>query len=235
MEAEAADVRPPIPASLAGRPVRGGLALPYVNVELADGAVDFRTAHHARYARCWKSCACQSCGEVITGPAGVLMCGPRQILSLQFDEPPLCPPCALYVSRACPMVSGRTAVYPERPKVSEGHRGAVCPDPDCDCGGWRETDPEHSASQGGQPNRPWYAVWFRPGDYQLTAHKTVTRCSDLGCEHERLIINGAMLLSPPLKVYLTSEPRSGRIWRKLTSDEAAEHARNSLDKEHQDA
>jgi len=31
------EIRPPIPATLADRPVRGGLAYPWVNVELADG------------------------------------------------------------------------------------------------------------------------------------------------------------------------------------------------------
>jgi len=31
------DLRPPIPAALADRPVKGGLAYPWVNVELADG------------------------------------------------------------------------------------------------------------------------------------------------------------------------------------------------------
>ena len=155
------ETRPPIPLSLAGRPVAGGLALPWVNVHLAGGGVDFRTAHHARYEKCWTECRCQSCGNP-TGDPGVLVCGPRQILTRKFDEPPVCPPCAMYVGKACPMVSGRTEIYPERPRVVEGHRGGKCPDPGCECGGWRESDPEHSADQGGQKALPWYACWFIP-------------------------------------------------------------------------
>jgi len=221
------DLKPPIPLSLADRPVRGGLALPWVNVELADGGVDFRTAHHARYAEAWTGCLCQSCGNP-TGDRAVLVCGPRQILNRKFDEPPVCPPCAPYVSRSCPMVSGRTEIYPERPKVVTGHRGGKCPDPSCECGGWVETDPEHSADMGGQRALPWYACWIRPGDYTVTAHKTITKCADLGCEHERLIVNGAILNADPLKIVLIAEPGSGRVWQRLTAQEAAEHAARAV-------
>lgn len=220
------ETRPPIPLSLAGRPVAGGIALPWVNAEIAGGGVDFRSSHYARYEQAWAEGLCQSCGNLITGRA-VLMCGPRQILSGEYDEPPVCPPCALYVSYACPMVSGRTAVYPARPRVTESHRGGKCP-AGCGCGGWVETDPDHAASQGGQPALPWYACWIRPGAYEVTAHKAVTRCSDLGCEHERLIVNGAALLEVPLKVVLVAEPGAGRIWRRLTADEARAHAGAAL-------
>lgn len=222
------ETRPPIPMSLADRPVAGGIALPWVNAEIAGGGVDFRSPHHARYEKAWTEGLCQSCGQKITGRA-VLMCGPRQILTRHYDEPPVCAPCAVYVSHACPMVSGRTAVYPDRLRVTEGHRGGTCPGPDCHCGGWQETDPEHSANQGGQPVLPWYACWIVPGAYQVTAHKTVTRCSDLGCEHERLIVNGAALLDPPLKIVLVAEPGAGRIWRRLTPEEAVAHATAALE------
>jgi hypothetical protein len=221
-------MRPPIPASLAHRPVRGGLAQPWANVELADGGTDFRSPHHTRYAEAWKRCLCQSCGRPAGDPA-VLICGPRQILNRRYDEPPLCPPCALYVSRACPMVNGRTVTYPDRPRVSEGHRGEKCGKPGCGCAGWQVTDPEHSADQGGQPNLPWYACWIHPGDYTVTAHKITKPCSDRGCEHEHLIVNGCLLNVPPLKIYLASEPGTGRIWRRLTGTEAREHATRALE------
>ena len=72
------DSRPPIPASLAHRPVVGGLAMPWANAELADGGVDFRSPHHARYEKAWKECRCQSCGR-LTGDPAVLVCGPHEI------------------------------------------------------------------------------------------------------------------------------------------------------------
>jgi hypothetical protein len=222
------DLRPPIPATLADRPVKGGLAYPWVNVELADGGADYRSTHYARYEQAWTYCLCQSCGN-FTGDRAVLICGPRQILTRRYDEPPVCPPCALYASRACPMVGGRTEVYPERPRVVAGHRGAKCTDPSCGCDGWTDTDPEHSADQGGQRALPWYACWIRPGDYTVTAHVITAKCSDLGCEHERVIVNGAILNVAPLKILLVAEPGAGRIWRKLTEAEAIEHATLALE------
>lgn len=221
--------RPPIPLSLAGRPVHGGLAMPWINAELADGGADFRSTHRTRFEQSWRDSVCQSCGNP-TGARAVLICGPRQILSGSFDEPPACPPCALYASRACPMVAGRTEIYPDRPRVIEGLRGEKCTDPDCDCAGWTNIDPEHSADMGGTPVLPWYAAWVPSGAWQLTAHKAFVRCTDLGCEHERLIINGAQLLVAPLKIALISEPGTGRIWRTLTAAEASAHAAAALAK-----
>lgn len=216
-------MRPPIPASLAHRPERGGVALPWVNAGLAGGGVDFRSPHTARYEQAWKECLCQACGRP-AGPRAVLVCGPRQVLTLRFDEPPACPPCALYASRACPFVSGRAVTYPDRPRITEGHRGGRCPDPACGCAGWQESDPEHSADMGGQPNLPWYACWIRPRGYVITAHKILTRCSDLGCEHERTLIDGAQLTRVPLKIQLLSVPGGTAARRTLPAAEALAHA-----------
>jgi hypothetical protein len=223
------DLRPAIPASLADRPVRGGVAQPWVNAELADGGSDFRSTHRTRFEKSWQECRCQSCGN-LTGERAVLVCGPRQILHGHYDEPPVCPPCALYASRACPMVAGRTVTYPDRPRIVDGHRGGKCSDPGCGCAGWRDADPEHSADMGGQPALPWYAAWVLPDAWQLTGHMATVTCSDLGCQHERLMINGASLLMEPLKVILIAEPGAGRLWRKLTLAEAREHATAALER-----
>jgi hypothetical protein len=215
--------RPPIPASLAHRPVAGGIALPWVNAELAGGGVDFRSPHTAKYERAWKQCLCQSCGGPAT-PRPVLVCGPRQVLTLRFDEPPTCPPCAVYASQACPFVSGKSDTYPERRRLIEGRRGEKCPDPSCACKGWTTTDPEHSADMGGQPNLPWYACWISPPDYILTAHVITTRCADEGHEHKRTLINGAMLTRLPLKIQLLSEPGATAERRRMDPAEALAHA-----------
>ena len=116
------DVRPPIPASCADRPVIGGLVAPFVNLRLADGGVDFRSPHTAKYEQCWKRGLCQTCGQP-TGSPAVVFGGPNQMRSGHFDEPPLCAPCALYASRACPMVSGRLERYAVQDRVSAGQRG----------------------------------------------------------------------------------------------------------------
>src|SRR5258707_313202 len=222
------ETRPPIPASLADRPVRGGLAQPWVNVQLADGGTDFRSTHRTRAEQAWKECLCQSCGNP-AAPYAVMVCGPRQILSGRFDEPPVCPPCALYASGACRVAGGLVVAYQARPSVVSGHRGERCGDPGCGCAGWTDIDPEHSADMGGQPVLPWYAAWHRPARWDLTGHWAKVRCSDKGCEHDRLMITGAQIGEPPLKVLLISEPGVGRIWAPLTAEQAREHATRALE------
>jgi hypothetical protein len=147
---------PPIPAALAHRPTVGGLVIPWANVALADGGVDFRSAHHSKWVRCWVHGICQTCGLPLDTPV-VLLGGPNQLDSY-FDEPPLHPWCAAYVIKACPMVAGRQERYADRRHVSEGHRGKTCPEPGCQCGGWV---PHTTADSAGQPDHQWWAVWCR--------------------------------------------------------------------------
>jgi hypothetical protein len=204
---------PPIPASCAARPLVGGLVAPFVNLMLADGGVDFRTPHQAKYERCWLEGLCQTCGEPIEHRA-VLFGGPNQLASRRFDEPPLCVPCAVYASQACPMVSGRMSHYADRQRVSEGKRGHVCPDAGCGCGGFLPSDPD-AADSAGEPAHPWYAVYVHPGAWVLTAHDVQVHCSDRVCDdlHTRRLINGCQLTADPLKLVLVSAPGGGRLWQ----------------------
>lgn len=205
----------PIPAQLAQRPVVGGLVAPFVNIRLADGGVDYRTPHHATYERCWTEELCQTCGKRYGHPA-VLFGGPNQLAALHFDEPPVCPPCAVYASQACPMVAGRMAHYAERARLAEGKRGHVCPAEGCDCGGFVDSDPD-ARDVAGQPAHDWYAVYVRPGAWQLTGKHVYVQCSDRVCNtlHKRLLINGCQLTAPPLKVVLVSTQAEGRVWRRM--------------------
>jgi len=207
----------PIPASCAARPTVGGLVVPYINLRLADGGVDFRSPHHTAVAECWTDGLCQTCGQP-TGHPAVLFGGPNQLAAGHFDEPPLCVACAVYASHACPMVAGRQARYADRDRISEGHRGKTCPDPDCHCGGWTATDPD-IAGHPDDPAHPWYAVYINPGAYAVTVYRKIVRCADKGCEHERLIVNGGKLTAPPLKVVLVSTPGEGRVWRRLAPED----------------
>jgi hypothetical protein len=63
----------------------------------------------------------------------------------------------------------------------------------------------------------------------LTAHVITYRCSDLGCEHERPLINGAQLTRLPLKVQLVSEPGRLTARRTLITAEALEHAAAAIE------
>ena len=217
------DLRPAIPLSCARRPTAGGLVVPVVNARLADGGVDFRVRHQAKYAECWERCLCQVC-ETRIATRAVLLAGPKELAGGHVNEAPLCVPCALYTTRACPMVAGRMEAFAAGAPVSERKRGQRCFDPGCDCGGWRPTaeeDREADRPRRGREAHPWYALYVRPRAWQLTAEKVTTRCPDLGCEHERLVVNGALLKAPPLKVVLVSSPGEGRTWQTLCPAEVA--------------
>jgi hypothetical protein len=204
-----ADV-PPIPATCANRPTIGGLVKPWVNVELADGGIDFRGQHRTRAEQAITQRLCQVCGTKLW-PASqlrqpiVLLGGPDQLQTLMFGEPPLHTECAAYTSRACPMIAGRMTHYPDRPRVMQGARGAVCPLPGCDCGGWvnHDTTPENA----GQPAVPWYAVYTTAYTWARDQHGTL------------------LALTAPTAVRavrLVSRPGEGRCWQ-LVPDALTDH------------
>lgn len=201
---------PDVPVSCAGRPTVGGLVAPFVNLVLADGGVDFRSPHQGRYEQCWRDGLCQTCGGRL-GTIAVFFGGPNQLAARTFDEPPVCPPCAVYVSMACPMVAGRQARYADRARISEGHRGHVCPDSGCGCGGFVPSNPG-AGDAAGEPAHPWFAVYVPAGGWQVTVDRVRVPCTDRGCLHDRVLINGGRLTVEPRKVILVSEPGRGRLW-----------------------
>jgi hypothetical protein len=159
-------VRPPIPLALAHRPTVGGLVVPWVNITLADGGVDFRGIHNSKWLRAWQAGLCQVCGNPLLGHVAVVLLGGPNQLASYFDEAPLHPWCASYTAKACPMVAGRLERYAARPQVSEGHRGKACPEPGCDCGGWQHHGP--ARPHGGDPAHQWWAVWCRSYSLAVT-------------------------------------------------------------------
>jgi hypothetical protein len=161
--------RPPIPATCAHRPTIGGLVKPWINVELADGGVDFRAQHRRRAELAITRRLCQVCGTRLRNLA-ILLGGPDPLRHLMFGEPPLHPECAVYTSRACPMVAGDMTAYPTRPRLAEGARGATCPTPGCDCGGWVTHDP---GDRTGRAAHPWYAVYATAYTWARDQHGTL--------------------------------------------------------------
>lgn len=199
-------VRPSIPATCHSRPTSGGVVVPWANVQLADGGVDFRSQHESRVQRCWREGLCQLCGTSL-GAVFVLFGGPRQVAALQFDEPPLHPECAVYASQACPMVAGRLDRYADRDVVSVGHRGATCPDPGCECGGFIPT-PGVTPSPGGDPAHPWFAVYAND--------------LSLGVTDDNPDRIRSAVLTPDQVLYVrhVSTPGVGRTWARTTLEEA---------------
>ncbi len=181
-----------IPASCSGRPTTpDGLVIPFGNVQLADGGCDFRSHHHSKWLRCWEQALCQVCGNPPGPSPFVMLCGPRQLAQLLFDEPPVCPACARYVMLVCPMVTGQRSHYRTGDTLALRSRGHQCFDPGCDCGGWVPT-PGLIAAPGGDPAHEWYAVWVR--DFALAATS------------DGRIIGGISRPEQVIRVRLVSEP-----------------------------
>lgn len=201
------DVRPPIPATCAHRPLIGGLVIPWVNVQLADGGVDFRSQHQSRAQRSFIEGLCQVCATRIARPPIVFLGGPERVARLQFDEPPLHPECAVYVSRACPMVAGRLERFADRELISNGRRGAVCPDPDCGCAGWVPTPGDTNGGHDGKPAHDWYAVY-------ASGYSVGVRADQPDRVHVAVVSPGQVLV-----VRHVSTPGVGRTWVRTSLEE----------------
>lgn len=184
----AAEAHPAVPARLAGRPLQGGLVVPWIQVALADGSYDFASRHWSRVIACFTGRRCQVDGEPLGRPL-VLLGGPQSLEpGHYFGEPPVHPECARYTAAACPMVAGRRPFFRSAPTAAEGKRGKRCPDPGCECGGWVTHDPIPAEPR---PAHPWLAVWVE--DYAIA----VTPAGKL---------LGAVVDRPPLKVQTVSTP-----------------------------
>lgn len=194
---------PPIPATLAERPTVGGLVIPWVNVRLADGGVDFRGQHRARAEQAIARALCQVCGQPLDPDRAVLLGGPAQLRSLLFGEPPLHPTCAAYTARACPMVAGRMTHHPDRPQVSHGPRGQACPTPGCDCDGWISAPgPERDGARAADP---WWAL-------------IVSAYTPIRDQHGQLL---AMCTPEQVRgARLVSRPGEGYHWKSIPVAEA---------------
>lgn len=185
---------PPIPARCAGRPTVGGRVIPWINVRLADGGVDFRAQHNARLKLALTEGLCQVCSEPLTSPF-VLLGGPQSLRNLIFDEPPLHPECAVYTSHACPVVNGTATTLPTGQKLSEGRRGAVCVVEGCNCGGWIPND---DGRQHTTEPHPWFAVYTHGFQVAVSPDGQML---------------GAMVLPEQVRrVRLVSRPGEGRSW-----------------------
>lgn len=195
--------RPPIPVALAHRPTMGGVVVPWVNVRLGDGGVDFRRAHRRRWEAAWKNSLCQMCGRPLRHPT-CLVGGPGELDEWLFDEPPLHPECMLYASKACPMLAGRQPFYRTGPTLSEGHRGATCYLPGCECAGWKPSSRADSDSRAGKPAHLWYALYV--ADYATAVWPDGNRPG-------LMKVTGGRPQGDPLRVRLISVPGDGRVWQ----------------------
>lgn len=154
--------RAAIPQCLAHRPTQGGLVVPAFVLSLPDGTHDFAACEGLTVNRMMLDRICGVCGYPITGGRVVFFAGDDQLDEMLFDAVPMCPPCAAYSAKACPMVAGhRTSYRTAGSRASTTHQ--ACGKPGCDCGGYAVSEDRER----GLPAPTWFAVWCR--DYACVA------------------------------------------------------------------
>jgi hypothetical protein len=196
------DIRPPIPARFPASQIRAGLAMPYVNVRLADGGVDLRSQHTARVEECFRLGRCQVCGQDIDGREGAAFVGgPSSIRDLVFAEPPMHRECMVYATKACPVLAGRWARFPKGPRLAERARGRACYEPNCGCGGWVPDPSDAGPQHAGEPNHPWWVVFASTWSLGITPDGALH-----GAVLDPREVSGARLVS---------DPERGRVWERV--------------------
>ena len=151
---------PPIPIHLASFPTVGGLVVPFITLQHRNGKAALGVVDGSRTELCLRKRRCGVCGQIMTGRMVFLM--RRSDLDRGCSvEPGLCPPCAAYTRKACPMVSGYMAYY--RESVSP-FASRTCGDPACPCAAW--APPDDASARLGTPADAWFALWTM--QYQLT-------------------------------------------------------------------
>lgn len=154
---------PPIPARLAHRPTVGGLVVPWITVQHADGGAALGAVHASRQDLCVRKRLCQIDGQPL-GSRIVLFARQSDLDRRFVAEPGLHPECADYSARACPMLAGRMDHYRTAPRNLAGKPCAV---PGCDCAGWvAHDDPDDSARVGHSAER-FFAVWIHADQYRV--------------------------------------------------------------------
>ncbi|WP_410814856.1 hypothetical protein [Micromonospora sp. 067-2] len=142
---------PDIPAQLLDRPRAGGLVVPWFTPATASGAYLFGKIGDLSQYRCLTRSLCQVCGRRL-GERAVLFARESDLVHGCTAEPALCPPCAAYRCRACPMLVGRRQHY------RAGERPALAGIPLA----------ADQLLRQAAPAEPWYVVWI--GDYDVIDH-----------------------------------------------------------------
>ncbi|MET8358839.1 hypothetical protein [Micromonospora sp. NPDC005171] len=143
---------PDIPVHLVGRPRAGGLVVPWITPATRDGGLYLfgKIGNLAQY-RCLTRSLCQVCGRRL-GVRAVLFARESDLLHQCTAEPAVCPPCAAYSRRACPMLAGR------RHRYRAGDHPGLAGTPIA----------ADQVLRQAAPVERWYAVWIR--DYDVVDH-----------------------------------------------------------------
>jgi hypothetical protein len=142
----------PVPAHLAEAPQLGGLVVPFTTLRHLNGTAAFGFVDATRVEACLRNQWCGICGAPVSGKLVFLM-RPGDLARACSVEPGMCPPCAAYAQRACPMVAGKMDAY--RTSVPQ-FADRRCGDGRCHCRYWVR---DKSPARLGAPSEAWHALW----------------------------------------------------------------------------
>jgi len=171
---------PPVPRRCGGRPLSGGLVVPYISL-VAQGRTRLGVAHGIKVAACVVDYLCQICGQALGDPPYLFLATQTMLDEGFSPEPALHPECAAYSVKACPTVAGRMATYNQHPHDPSGQ---PCDAPGCDCGGWTSPD----GGTAGRQAEAWFRVWVRSYSIGLKEPGPVTAGNVSGCGFKGQII-----------------------------------------------
>jgi hypothetical protein len=144
---------PPIPVHLAEFPTIGGLVVPYTTLRHRNGNAALGLVDGVRVEHCLHEQRCGVCAGVISGRM-VFLVRAVDLVRKCSTEPALCPPCAAYTIKACPMVRGFMEHYR---KTVPSFVSRQCGDERCPCWAWAPPNP--STARYGDTADKWYALW----------------------------------------------------------------------------
>jgi hypothetical protein len=144
---------PPIPVHLADFPTIGGLVIPFTTLKHQNGKAALGLVRIDLQEQCLRERRCGVCGQLVPDRM-VFFMRPADLARKCSVEPGLCPPCAAYTQKACPMVSGFMAHYRLSVAPFVERR---CGDPECTCQVW--LPPDDRSSRLGAEAEPWYLLW----------------------------------------------------------------------------
>jgi hypothetical protein len=97
---------PDVPVHLAGRPLSGGLVVPWIAPATPAGVPRFGKISDLSQYVCLSQGRRQVCGQPLPDRTA-LFARPSDLYHQCTAEPATCPPCAAYSARACPMLDLR--------------------------------------------------------------------------------------------------------------------------------
>ncbi|CAM5730760.1 MULTISPECIES: cell envelope biogenesis protein OmpA [Streptomyces] len=153
---------PPVPLRCVGRPLSGGLVVPWITLEhnghVVFGAIDSRKRYLALTRR-----LCQICGQRL-GDRIYLLVRPMDVDAGYIAEPAVHPECLRYAKQHCPMLNGQASHYRRSPLLAAHPAGRPCSDSHCPC---PDTNSSGHEARSGQPADDWDAWLITPANYRL--------------------------------------------------------------------